>query len=134
MIGSNSIDASRNEVSSENLDELRTRLVKPLYAITFKPVFKSYIKKCILDPEYIYDIFSSYCKIHDLKVIDQEREFDSKGVPHIHAMIEKNDRLLKCNNVKGIHIFIVRIYDKDRWIGYIKKDAKKEVDDYSFID
>jgi len=126
------------------------------YMITIKPNFKSYIKKSLLNSNFMTTVFESFmvkfCSF--FKMIDSGIEYDSKGICHIHFAVVSKINLLCINQDSGFSLSSVinfkrgiytdfRMFpyeDLDRIINYINKGNKTDDimnnyrNNYAFLD
>jgi len=110
------------------------------YAVTYKPTFRSYIKKIKQDEKLLFKSFIElfYSKRSGIVMYKNFKEYDSKRVPHLHATISVPYKLdyIECQ-VKGFHLYFKQLEDDKNmflWDKYIQKDVDDGKNGYLFID
>lgn len=101
-----------------------------IVALTIKPCYKSYQKKSQEDIGFLVDKYIELLNPNSFVALDNTIEYDTHGVPHIHATIAtiyENPRTI----CKGWHIYFVKVLNPEKWYNYIHKEELK--DDYCFI-
>lgn len=72
-----------------------------------------------------YDPFFDKLNSYSIKVEYKVPEADSKGKLHYHGIIYlKKGFFRKRIMVKGFHVKLVELYNRDGWIKYISKDLE----------
>jgi len=102
-----------------------------LLAITIKPAFTSYITKCKKDLGFLKRKYNDILSLDGVVALESKLEFDTKNVPHVHATLACKMQRPEIIS-RGWHIYLVPVYDLDRWSSYINKKQPKQ--EYSFID